>query len=95
MKIIGKPRKQGENASSKDEKIIAEAGKILSDDGLEQVAGGWGREVSPIFGDVTTCELCGNSERGTVYPLQDPMSGLRIIEYYCEHCQQSFGVYVG
>lgn len=95
MKIIGKPRKQVENASSKGEKIIAEAGRILSDDGLEQVTGGWGREVSPIFGDVTTCELCGNSEPGTIYPLQDPMSGLRIIKYYCEHCQQSFGVYVG
>ena len=97
MKLIGKLRKQVENASSKGEKreIIAEAGMMLSDDELVQVVGGCGGgEVSRIIGDVTTCELCGNSEPGTVYPLQDHMSGLRIIEYYCDACKQSFGVYV-
>ena len=97
MKDMEKSGQQGEKTTVESEEMngSAEAGMKLSENELSQAAGGWGREVSPIFGDITTCELCGNDKPGTVYPLTDPYSGLRIIEYYCERCQQSFGVYVG
>ena len=95
-KVTLNPKAHSDNAKAKEEKIksLEKEGQPIADDELDKVAGGCG-VVSPIFGDVNTCELCGNNERGTVYPLQDPYSGLRIIEYYCERCRGTFGVYVG
>ena len=47
MKLIGNLKKQVEKAETKDEKksLIENAGMLLSDDELDQVAGGKGREV--------------------------------------------------
>ena len=47
MKLTGNLKKQVEKAETKDEKksLIENAGMLLSDDELDQVAGGKGREV--------------------------------------------------
>lgn len=73
----------------KNDKTVA-----LNDEVLSKVSGGC-NEVSSIFGEVNTCQLCGNDEPGKVYPISDLNSGLRIIQYYCEKCKETFGVYVG
>ena len=95
-KVTLNPKAHPDNAKAKEEKIksLEKEGQPIADDELDKVAGGHGNVIQ-IFCDVNTCELCGNNERGTVYPLQDPYSGLRIIEYYCERCRGTFGVYVG
>ncbi|MCR5788679.1 MAG: hypothetical protein K6G83_02215 [Lachnospiraceae bacterium] len=90
MKLLGKLKKQVENAGSKGEAkdAIKKAGMLLNDEELEQVAGGAGvREALS-----SSCPNCGEEENIECLGV-DP--GRRAVNFRClnEWCLMEFTKY--